>query len=570
MRPGNNKAQSRVRPRQADELDNRVAHALRLHQSGQTGNAETAYRQVLAAKSGHAAAAHFLGLLLHQTGRGEEGLPLVSQSIRAEPRNPDFLNNLGTIQRDIGNPIAAAESFRKALAARPDHPMARENLASANLQLGHLESAEKLFREALIRSPFNLSARLGLAETLQEAGRVDASLAVLREGLSMRPKDAEIMRRIGAALLEKGDLGEAAAMARRAIATDPNHAGAWFLLSQVKRQAEPDAELAELKAHHKRSPEGSTERMHLSFALGKLCDDLKQYDEAFDFFGEGNAIRRKAIVYDVQKTREQFAAMKAAFSAEFVAERLDRRRKAHSDDTPIFVVGMPRSGTTLVEQIVASHPDVTGGGELRILMSVVDKRFPPLEGDDLPASLGKVPDKAFVEAGRDYVEALRRRFPGTKRVTDKMPGNFMLIGFLHLMLPEAKIIHCTRNAAATSLSIFKSYFRNDGHLYGYELAELGEFHNLYSDVMDHWHKVLPGVVHDVRYEDFVADQEGQSRALMEYLELPWSEEVLAFEKADRPVRTASAAQVRQPIYGSSVDLWKRYGDRLKRLTDILR
>jgi hypothetical protein len=207
---------------------------------------------------------------------------------------------------------------------------------------------------------------------------------------------------------------------------------------------------------------------------------------------------------------------------------------------------------------------------LRILKGVVERRFPPLDGDDLAAALGRVPDKAFVEAGRDYVEALRSRFPGARRVTDKMPGNFMLIGFLHLMLPEAKIVHCTRDAAATCLSIFKSYFRNDGHLYGYDLAELGEFHNLYSDLMDHWHKVLPGVVHDVRYEDFVADQEGQSRALIEHLGLPWNEKVLAFQEADRPIRTASAAQVRQPMYRSSVDLWKRYGDRLKPLTDILR
>ena len=377
------------------------------------------------------------------------------------------------------------------------------------------------------------------------------------------------MRRIGAALLEKGDLGEAAATARLAIAADPNHAGAWFLLSQVKRQAEPDAELAELKKHQQASSPGSPERMHLSFALGKLSDDLKEYDDAFDFYSEGNAIRRKAIVYDAHKTRQQFAEMKAAFNADFIAARAERRRNAVADDTPIFVVGMPRSGTTLVEQIIASHPDVIGGGELRILRDTVAQRFPLMDGSDLPASIARMPDKTFIEAGRQYVEALHRRFPGARHVTDKMPGNFMLIGFLHLMLPEAKIIHCRRNAAATCLSIFKSYFRDDGHLYGYNLAELGEFHNLYRDLMEYWHEVLPGVVHDVRYEDFVADQEGQSRALMDYIGLPWSEKVLAFQETNRPIRTASAAQVRQPMYKSSVDLWKLYGDRLKPLTDIL-
>ena len=568
MRPGNNKTQSGGGLRQADELNNRVAYALRLHQSGQIGNAEAAYRQVLAAKPGHPAAAHFLGLLLHQTGRDEEGLPLVSLSIRAEPRNADFLNNLGTIQRDIGNPVAAAESFRKALAARPEHPMARENLAAADLQVGRLESAEKLFREALIRSPFNVSARLGLAETLQEAGRADASLAVLREGLSMRPNDAELMRRLGTALLEKGDLAEAAATARQAIATDQNLAGAWFLLSQVKRQAEPDAELAELKARQERSPEGSPERMLLSFALGKLYDDLKEYDNAFDFFSKGNAIRRKAIAYDVQKTREQFAAMKAAFSAEFVAERRARQKKTLADDTPIFVVGMPRSGTTLVEQIIASHPDVRGGGELGILKGVVERRFPPLDGDDLAAALGRVPDKTFVEAGRDYVEALRSRFPGTGRVTDKMPGNFMLIGFIALTMPNAKIIHCVRDPADTGVSIWRNFFAT--HLgYAYDLGEIGHYITLYQRLMAHWHRVLPGRIYDIEYEALVADQEGETRRLLFHCGLDFDPACLDFHRTERPVHTASAAQVRSPISRSSIGIADRYGELLAPLRAAL-
>lgn len=322
-----------------------------------------------------------------------------------------------------------------------------------------------------------------------------------------------------------------------------------------------------MEAQHAKAPADSLARMQLSFGLGKMHDDLKVYDKAFDYFAEGNAIRRKGISYDGAKTRVEFEAMKATFSREFFE---NHRPSAIEDDAPIFVVGMPRSGTTLVEQIIASHPQVFGAGELVILKTAVGKGFPLDMKGGFPAGIANMPDKAFADAGHDYLDMLHARYPGFKHVTDKMPGNFLLVGFLHLMLPKAKIVHCSRNAVATCLSIFKSHFRGDGHLYGYDLAELADFHNLYVDMMAHWHTVLPGVVHDVRYEDFVADQEGQSRALIDYLGLPWNDAVLSFHENERQVRTASAAQVRQPMYKGSVDLWKRYGDRLNPLIERLK
>ena len=529
--------------------------------------AEALYRQVLAAKPDHAAAAHFLGLLLHQTGRSEAGLPLVEQSVRAEPKNADFLNNLGTVLRDLGRGQAAAEQFRKAVAIKPDHGAARDNLGSLQKQLGQFNAAEETFRGTIGRNPFHMRARIGLAETLQEAGRLDEALGVFREALTIRPKDADVLHGLGVGLMEKGDLGQAAEMFRRALAADPKLAKAWLMLSQVKRQQEADGELAAMKELHDRVSGDSLARMQLSFGLGKANDDLKAYDQAFDYFSEGNAIRRKGIAYDAERTRADFAAMKATFDKAFFEKHAV---SATTDDTPIFVVGMPRSGTTLVEQIIASHPQVYGAGELVLLKKAVGKGFPLDMKGGFPAGIRELPDKVFADAGQDYLDMLHAQFPGYRHVTDKMPGNFMLVGFLHLMLPKAKIVHCARNAVATCLSIYKTHFRGDGHLYSYDLAELADFHNLYTDMMAHWREVLPGVVHDVHYEDFVADQEGQTRSLIDYLGLPWSDAVLSFHETDRPVRTASAAQVRQPMYQGSVDLWKRYGDRLKPLIDRLR
>lgn len=544
-----------------------MRQGLTLHQAGRLKEAEALYRQVLAVRADHAAALHFLGLLMHQGGRSADGVALIERSLRAASQNPDFLNNYGSVLRDLGRTAAAADAFRQAVAVRPDHGAARDNLAAALGHLGRFAQAEETYRGTMGRNPFHMRARVGLAETLQEVGRLDEALAVFDEALVIRPSDADVLHGYGVGLMEKGDIAGAAAMLRRALNSAPKQSKSWMMLSQVKRQQEADAELEAMRKLHDAVAPASLERMQLAFGLGKAHDDLKAYETAFDYFAEGNAIRRKAIAYDGEKTRAEFAAMKATFDADFFETH---KPSPIGDDTPIFVVGMPRSGTTLVEQIIASHPQVFGAGELTILKTAVGKGFPLDMKGGFPAGIRALPGKVFADAGQDYLNMLQERFPGFAHVTDKMPGNFLLIGFLHMMLPNARIIHCARNPVATCLSIFKTNFRGDGHLYSYDIGELADFHNLYSDMMEHWRTVLPGVVHDVRYEDFVADQEGQTRALIDYLGLPWNDAVLSFHESARQVRTASAAQVRQPMYRGSVDLWKRYGDRLKPLIDRLK
>lgn len=543
-----------------------MQQALQLHQAGRRQEAETIYRQVLARQPKHAAAAHFLGLLLHQTGRSEEGLDLIERSVSLQPTNPDFLNNFGTVMRDLGRPAAAIDFFRGAVDLRPDQLAARDNLGSSLKQVGQFEEAEEIYRGTVARNPFHVRARIGLAETLQEAGRLDEALAVFREALAIRPKDADLLHGLGVGLMEKGKLDEAVDLFRQALAINPAMATAWLMLTQVKRQKERDSELGGMEAQHAKAPQDSLARMQLSFGLGKANDDLRDYGRAFDYFAEGNAIRRKGINYDQARTRAEFEAMKATFDAGFFEKH---RPSSISDDTPIFIVGMPRSGTTLVEQIIASHPQVYGAGELSILKKAVGRQFPATMPGGFPWGVSDMGDADFAEAGQAYLDMLHARYPNMRHVTDKMPGNFLLVGFIHMMMPKARIIHCARDAAATCLSIYKVHFRGDSHRYGYDLGELADFHNLYTDIMKHWHTVLPGVVHDVRYEDFVADQEGQTRALIAHLGLPWDDAALSFHETDRPVRTASAAQVRQPMYQGSVDLWKRYGDRLKPLLDKL-
>ena len=444
-----------------------------------------------------------------------------------------------------------------------------DNLAAAQGLLGRFDAAEETYRATIGRNPFHMRARAGLAETQQEAGRLDDALATFREALAIRPKDAELLHGMGVALIEKGRLDEAAQHLRRALESAPAQAKSWLALSQVKRQKEADDELAAMEAQHGKAPADSVARMQLSFGLGKAHDDLKDYGRAFDFFAEGNAIRRKGISYDGEKTRAEFAAMKAAFSKEFFERH---KPSAVEDDTPVFVVGMPRSGTSLIEQVLATLPGVHGAGELTDLPDVLqaaaadhpagDYRFP-----ETPAGYD---DDRLRRLGRRYLERLRVHAPAATHIVDKLPANFAHLGLLHRMLPQARIVHAMRDPMDACFSCFSRLFAADNLAFTYELGALGRYWVTYHRLMRHWHAVLPlGRILDLPYEAMVTDFEAQARRLVAHLGLPWDERCLGFHRNRRVVGTASAAQVRRPIYRSSVARWKAFERHLGPLMDIV-
>jgi len=247
----------------------------------------------------------------------------------------------------------------------------------------------------------------------------------------------------------------------------------------------------------------------------------------------------------------------------------DRHAVGSSDETPIFILGMPRSGTTLIEQILASHPEIHGGGERYDLQRNIEAGFGKIGDAAFAVNINQASPDQFSMAGDNYVRGVRDRFIGGRYITDKMPNNFQLIGMIHLMLPNAKIIHCCRDPLDTCLSIFKNLFTADGHYYAYDLTELGRYYGLYGDLMNHWRDMLPGVIHDIHYEDLVMDQESETRALIEFFGLDWDDSCLEFQKTARPVHTTSSVQVRKPIYNDSIQSWKRYENRLSPLREAL-
>jgi hypothetical protein len=307
------------------------------------------------------------------------------------------------------------------------------------------------------------------------------------------------------------------------------------------------------------------QKMNLSFGLGKAFEDLGQYEKSFHFILEANRLKRETFDYDISEDRVFIDNLKKTFDEQFIHQH---SHSGYSSDAPIFIVGMPRSGTTLVEQILSAHPQVFGAGELRYMKIMIVDSCSNIEGLEYPQCFAGFSENDFKEFGKAYVNELRQFSKEVKYITDKMPHNFLNIGLIKLILPNAKIIHCQRNPVDTCWSIFKNFFAGI-HNYAYNLRELGEYYKLYEGLMAHWRTILPGFLFEIQYEELVADQENQTRRLLEYCGLDWQDDCLSFHKSSRPVRTASSTQVRQPIYNNSVLLWKRYAKELQPLLEAL-
>jgi tetratricopeptide (TPR) repeat protein len=513
------------------------------------------------------------------------------RALELNPRFAQAWNNLGTTLRELKRPQDAEEVYRKALAENPNDPDTLDNLALAVKDLDRTDEAIGLLQRALtieMRAP---KLHLHLGSMLLDRGRVDEAAGVLERALALNGDDHDAINLMGRIAFERGALDEALAQYRRALALkrdlpdawnnmgnvlkelgrldearaaflealvlDPKNAGVYVNLADSKTFTPDDPHLAAMQALEREDNLSPTERMQLDFALGKAYADLKEHGRSFEYLVQANAGKRAQIAYDEAATLGLFDRIEQTFTPALLARKT---RDGDPSRLPIFVIGMPRSGTTLVEQILASHPQVHGAGELRAMNDIADT----------VAGVGavRIPYPEFVPAldaaatravGARYVAALRKLAPGARRVTDKMPSNFFFAGLIHLALPNAPIIHTVRDPVDTCVSCFSKLFTAEQN-HTYDLAELGRYHRRYQRLMAHWHRVLPaGRILDVRYEDVVADLEGAARRIIAHCGLDWDARCLDFHRTERPVRTASATQVRQPIYTSAVGRARVYG-----------
>ncbi|OGQ96334.1 MAG: hypothetical protein A2521_10790 [Deltaproteobacteria bacterium RIFOXYD12_FULL_57_12] len=524
------------------------------------------YRKVIAVAPGHLESINNLGAVLTETEQPEEAVKVLLQAIKLKPKYAEAHCNIGTAFLVLEQLDKAAAGFKRALTLKPDYPEAYLGLARINQEQKRLSEAEAMANKALALAPEKAEVHSLLAGIYAEAGFPEKSEEEYARALELNPDLLSGHLGKGHLLMEQGKMEEAEASFRHALGLDSTNLGARLALAQVKKVVEGDENMAALvEAAEKLDTMMETKALPLHFALGKCYDDTKQHDLAMTHFLEGCRLKRKRTQYDPadnDKVRQNICEF-------FTPETIDRLRgEGCLSDLPIFVLGMPRSGTTLTEQIIASHPLVHGAGELPDLLALAAR---PKEGgpDGYPLSLAGLTRRDLKDMGERYVEGLRVRNPAAKRITDKMPANFNCLGLIHLMLPNAKIVHVKRNPVDTCLSGFTRLFNKSQH-HSYDLAEIGRYYRNYAIIMDHWRQVLPaGAFYEVQYEELVGDHENQAHALLDYCGLEWDDACLDFHKTERNIRTASVTQVRQPIYKTSVDRWRKYEARLGPLLEVL-
>ncbi len=389
----------------------------------------------------------------------------------------------------------------------------------------------------------------------------------MRHGLLLDGSSAEAHNSLGLVLRAVGKLSEGRTAVEEAIRLVPSSAKFRRHLSEMIKFRDGDNHLMEMERLLSKADKlAPGERTDLHFALGKAYDDLGRHADAARQWLQGNSLKRREFEYDAAAVDEVFERIRNVFSRDWLETR---QGVGHPSPIPVFVIGMPRSGTTLVEQILASHPQVFGNGETKYFADAISKT------EDARDAL--YPDVASTMTGSDFAdlggryltESLPLARPGALRVTDKMPSNFLFAGLIHLSLPNAPIIHTVRNPVDTCLSCFSKLFTGELN-YTYDLAELGRYYRQYQLLMAHWKSVLPpGRILDVCYEDLVEDVEGNARRIVAHCGLDWDPRCLSFQENDRPVRTASATQVRQPVYKSAVGRWRPYRDFLAPLLQEL-
>ena len=576
-----------------------IDQALAVHRAGDLNQAEALYRQMLAADAGDFDALHMLGIVFAQRQQFEEAEEFIRGAMAIDRKVAPCLHSYGNVLSMLKRYEEAVKIYDEALLLAPFHAPIYSDRGNANRALERLDDAVASYNQALSLNP-NFSDALGnLAQVLIDLRRYDEAEALLRRALALNANDPFAVKLMGHLAFERGDLESALIHSRNALALkadqgdayhtianalralgrldeardaylksielDPNNAAVHFDLSATRTYSPGDRHLGVMEAMAARPTRLSKlDRIYLGFALGKACADAGDHRRAFEHLAAANTAKRAMVAYDERAMFAFFDRLEQTFSPELVASKSgggDPSRR------PIFIVGMPRSGTTLIEQLLASHPDVHGAGELPALSAIAGSMQIAGSTVGYPACVPALDQSALQRIGAEYVRRITELAPDNRRVTDKMPSNFLYLGLIHLALPNAVIIHSLRDPVDTCISCFAILFKLNEQNYAYDLGELGRYYARYQRLMGHWRRTLPaGRVLEVRYEDVVGDLEGQARRIVAHCGLDWDERCLSFYKTERPIRTASAVQVREPLYKSSVGRGRAYADYLKPLT----
>jgi len=508
-----------------------IERGIALYNQRQFPDAERCFQTVLQADAQHPDALHMMGLLAIEANQFTVAIDYMQRAVKRLPKQPMYLNNLGNAFILSHQPAVALPYLRKAVKLSPRYAEAHNNLGRAYRALSQPDDARKCFARALSLEPGFIRAEAALGEMLVEIGETVEAAQVFRSILKREPYNVQALGGLSGVLKFTGD----------------------------------DPELANIETALANPALIPDHRVILHHAAGKINNDLGRYDQAMEHYFAGK--RTSGLKFPIELHQRSYAALQKHFTR---ARLLLPQATGSQSDVPVFIVGMPRSGTTLTEQIIASHPLAHGAGELPdIRRTGRDLGYGSQDVDAYPLAVLALDGAQLGRIATAYLQTSMRGAPkSVHRVTDKNPQNYEQLGLIARLFPNARIIHCRRNPVDTCVSNFMQSF-DQSHGYNADLSVLGRYYREYDSLMEHWRKVLPLRFMDIQYEDLIADQEGMSRKLIEFLGLEWDDACLSYYKSQRSVTTPSRWQVRQPIYKSSVNRWKLYQRHLGPLLDAL-
>jgi len=537
--------------------------ASQLEDRGELSQAEECFRKAVELEPADVGAWLGLGATILVQNKGDEALRCLRRAMELAPGNVAVRIRCGSLLYETNRYNHALEIFENVVAEHPDHMAAHDGIYKSYVKLGRGTDAVDACRTAIAHNPSSETLYCNLGLALLQKGDLKEAIAACEKAIGLNGDFAGAYNCLGLVQMSGGDSEAAAKSFQKALSLDPENMAYSFNFSRVRRFSDADrSEIDRIETLLERRQSSGNDCADLHFALGKIYDDCEIYTKAFEHYVEANRSVSKRVRFHGQKFQGWCSRLHEVFTPEFFRSRGET---GDPSTRPIFIVGMPRSGTTLVEQIIASHPQVHGAGELMKVNAIIDNMEARHGGPgSYPDCMRTIDDDALTLHSREYLEFVSALNAEATHVTDKLPENFFHLGFIAMLLPNAHIVHCRRDAMDVCLSNFTQRFFQ-GHNYSYDLGDIATYYLEYEKVMAHWRKVLPKTILEIDYESLINDQEGATRKLISFCRLPWDDRCLAFHQTKRAVNTASDWQVRRPIYRSSMKRWKNYEPYLDEL-----
>ena len=496
---------------------------------------------------------------------------LCEKLIVANPKVTFLYNLMGLILAGQKKVEQAIEYYEKGIKIDPNFAMIYNNLGLLffeNKLNGYVEKAENYYKKSISLNNKIPEPHTNLGSLYNKLNKLQDAIDCYKTALLINPRFAHAHHNLGNICLALGNFNEAKKHFNESIKSDPNFYISHRSLSRLIKYTDTNEHFTTLKKIYKKININDTEyKINIGFALAKAYNDLSDFDKSFSYYQEANSLYRKKINFSLNSEIQKFNDIKNTFNKDLYEMYPS---SGHSKFSPIFIVGMPRSGTTLVEQIISSHHTVFGSDEVEFIPELIQKNF---GNNDLNLFFKKIlnfSEKDFKTIGEEYIMRMKNYSNNSERTTDKLPKNFQSIGFIKLILPKSKIIHCYRNPMDNCFSIFKNHFPGGRIGFAYDMDEIIGYYNIYSDLMKYWNNLLPNFIFNIKYEKLISNTKLETQNLLKICDLDWDDACLNFYNNKRPIRTASDIQARSKIYKTSIDSWKDYEKYLNKYNAALK